>query len=168
MNIKNINKPVTYPLGTYEKYIIKDRTKHAKMPNTSSKIKKLRDQGSTLNVVQTGLSPTKDDKELLKYNMKTGEVEYKYQQKKVLHKTDTNAGIQNIGDPIRHAGVPRKGKVTSRGSISRKFYDSQIVLGNDENYMPMSTQKMSYTNLVLIFWFMDFRNLRSRLDMILR
>lgn len=78
--------------------------------------------------------------------MKSKNIEYK-NEKKPFQVQDINIR-QNIGDPIRHAGLQRKGAVSSRGRISNRFYDSQIVLGSDEKYMPMSTQKISYTNLV--------------------
>jgi hypothetical protein len=44
--------------------------------------------------------------------------------------------VQNIGDPIKYAGLQRQKGFLSRASVSKRYNESQIVLGNDENYMP--------------------------------
>lgn len=67
---------------------------------------------------------------------------------KILHKSDVNAP-QNIGNPLAHAGLKRKGNITGRGLISKQCFDSQIIFGSDENYMPMNTQRIDYSKLVI-------------------
>lgn len=147
MHIYKKDDRVVYPIGTYENCLIKDRAKHAKGRNTSVRMKDIRDFQSSIPWLPWSPSTQKkDEHELLRYDMKSKNIEYK-NEKKPFQVQDINIR-QNIGDPIRHAGLQRKGAVSSRGRISNRFYDSQIVLGSDEKYMPMSTQKISYTNLV--------------------
>lgn len=131
--------------------------KHAKSKNTSNQMKKIRDyQSSLVNLPSNKSTQRNDESSLLKYNTKSKNIEYKNQPKKPFAQADINI-CQNIGEPIRHAGLERKGRVSSKGRLSRKFYDSQVVLGDDQNYMPMSTTKFNYTNLVRVHMVMQYR-----------
>ena len=148
---------MVYPLGIYEKGIIKDCSKHVKSSSTSSHIKKIREyQSSLINLPGNTGEVSKDQPELLEYNLKTKNIEPKNKKKdnkiKVLHKTDVNMK-QNIGNPQPYAGLQRKGNIDSKGKLSKSFYDSQIVFGNDENYMPMRTPKVDYSKLVRWLYF---------------
>lgn len=70
--------------------MIKDCTKHAKVQHTGTKIKKIRDfQSSVAGLSGSPRTQKKDDSEILTYNMKTKNIEYKG-QRKVLHKSDVN------------------------------------------------------------------------------
>jgi hypothetical protein len=57
----------------------------------------------------------------------------------------------NIGEITRSAGLGTSGRGSARGYSSRRFYESQIVFGNDKDYMPMNKKnknKVNYTSLV--------------------
>ena len=55
----------------------------------------------------------------------------------------------NIGEVVRSAGFGGGGRASARGYSSRRFYESQIVLGADKDYMPMAKpKKANYTSLV--------------------
>lgn len=153
LNIPKQKKQTVYAIGVHQNSIIKDRTKHCKPQNTSGKIKKLRDQSSAISGIPGSPKVKKtDDGSILRINAKSKEIEFKHEPPRTpLGVSDINAR-QNIGEPIKIAGLSRNKPISARGSRSNKFYDSQIVLGNDENYMPMSTTKLSYSNLVSPFY----------------
>jgi hypothetical protein len=70
--------------------LIKDSTKHARKQHTSSKIKKIRDFQSSVEGVPGGLKvQKKDGAEILTYNMKTKNIEYK-DERRALHRSDVN------------------------------------------------------------------------------
>lgn len=53
--------------------------------------------------------------------------------------------VQNIGDPIRYAGVQKQRNYSTKGVIDQRHNRSQIMFGDDENYMPMKqTTKQRY------------------------
>ena len=70
--------------------MIKDCTKHAKKQHTGTKIKKMRDlQSSVAGIPVSAKVQKNDDSEILTYNMKTKNIEYK-NERKALHKSDVN------------------------------------------------------------------------------
>ncbi|CAI2365347.1 unnamed protein product [Moneuplotes crassus] len=161
---KMTSKPTVYRLGTYERISIKDSSKHAKSHSTSNSIKKIREYQSSLTNLPGSISQRKvDEPELLKYNLKTKDLEmkgtstkskksekyYRCQNKiKILHKSDVNVVPQNIGDPIPYAGLRRKAQIPTSGSLNRKNFDSQIVFGNEENYSyNRKPSQIDYSNL---------------------
>jgi len=78
MNIKKVENPIVYPLGIYERYMIKDSSKHIKSMNTSSQIKKMREYQSSITTLPGNIHEAKNDQaELLEYNMKTKNIELK-------------------------------------------------------------------------------------------
>lgn len=67
-----------YPIGISENWIIKDRAKHTKQQTTSSRIKSFRDLQSSVECLPGSPSTKrKEEKELLKYNMKSKDLIWK-------------------------------------------------------------------------------------------
>ena len=64
-----------------------------------------------------------------------------------MQKKDINI-VQNIGDPIRFAGLQRQKGFMSRGSVNGRHNESQIILGNDENYMSMKPKSKGKSHKV--------------------
>lgn len=112
-------------------------------------MKKIRDYQSSISQLPGSPSTKRtDSQDLLKYNMKSKNLEPKNKPPQPLQTRDCNI-ITNFGDPIKFVGLEMKFRAPSKGRISSRLYDSQIVLGSDKDYMPMSnTQRLNFTNLV--------------------
>lgn len=148
MNIPKTEHQYIYPLGTSDTNYIKDSSKHIKPKNTSTKIKNIRDFQSSCAIFPSSPRTQREDEgDVLRYNTKSKNIEYKHEAKKPFQVQDINI-VQNIGEPIRRAGMQSKDRGSSRANSSRRFYDSQIVLGDDQNYMPMSTTRSTFIKKV--------------------
>lgn len=133
VNYKKTKTTFIYPLGTYEHATIKDSTKHAKMQTTSVKMKKIRDFKSSIeNLPGAEAARKKDEPSLLHYksdfNKTQGPTRKPFQPKQ-------SQMCHILGDVVKSAGLSSRKDNSNKRGISTHLYNSQIVLGNDKDYM---------------------------------
>jgi hypothetical protein len=122
--------------------MIKDCTKHAKFQNTSTKIKKVRDGQSSIETLPCSKSTRKiDQPDLLSHRAKS---DMPKMGAKKLSQPRQSQMCHVLGDPVRSAGVSADRNSSTKRGISNHFYGSQIVLGNDKDYIEPSHYRKSY------------------------